>query len=296
MLASVRFRLPSGVTVVAAHGDLVGRLWSAAVNIDDARVAEAHAMVSLRGAELVLISLRGTMSIDGKTRKTLVLEAGQRIELAAGVAMLVEAVEYPPSVLAVEANGIERQVLSGVASLHLEPRPRLSRGYAANAEGWLWYTGAEWRLRLAGHEVRTIGVGDTWRLSNIDFRAVAAPLHGDGNTGSPMIGAESEPLRIRFQNDTVQIQRDGRPIVAFKGPTARILRLLALTGTPVSWTWVARHLWPSDSEAELARKWGVELEKLRQRLVASHIRPELIADDGGLVQLALRREDTVDGP
>lgn len=41
-----------------APGDLIGRLPGAALQIADPRVSEAHAMVSLRAGELVLLALR----------------------------------------------------------------------------------------------------------------------------------------------------------------------------------------------------------------------------------------------
>jgi pSer/pThr/pTyr-binding forkhead associated (FHA) protein len=50
MLATVRLRLPDGSTTTLAPGDIIGRMASAALVLDDGRVSEAHAMVSLRGA------------------------------------------------------------------------------------------------------------------------------------------------------------------------------------------------------------------------------------------------------
>ena len=40
-------------------------MWSAALHLDDPRVSEAHAMVSIRGSELKLLALRGRFQIDG---------------------------------------------------------------------------------------------------------------------------------------------------------------------------------------------------------------------------------------
>ena len=48
MLAYAQLQIPGTASVIATHGDFVGRLETAAVHLDDARVSEAHAMISLR--------------------------------------------------------------------------------------------------------------------------------------------------------------------------------------------------------------------------------------------------------
>jgi pSer/pThr/pTyr-binding forkhead associated (FHA) protein len=49
MFAFVRIRLPDGTERRVSPSDLVGRLETAALHLDDARISEAHALVSLRG-------------------------------------------------------------------------------------------------------------------------------------------------------------------------------------------------------------------------------------------------------
>jgi len=44
--AFTRLLLPDDKAVELGHGDIIGRLWSAALSIPDPRVSEAHAMVS----------------------------------------------------------------------------------------------------------------------------------------------------------------------------------------------------------------------------------------------------------
>ena len=48
MQAHVTLRAPDGRIYQLSHGDLVGRIWSAALCLSDPQVSEAHAMVSLR--------------------------------------------------------------------------------------------------------------------------------------------------------------------------------------------------------------------------------------------------------
>ncbi len=68
MRAFVRFQLPDGTQRDLYPGDIIGRLWSAALHVDDARVSEAHALVSLRGRELQLLALRGRFAVDSTPR------------------------------------------------------------------------------------------------------------------------------------------------------------------------------------------------------------------------------------
>lgn len=63
--ASVRLLDPAGREHDVVHGDVVGRLWTAALQLDDGRVSEAHAMVSLREGQLQLLPLRGALAVGG---------------------------------------------------------------------------------------------------------------------------------------------------------------------------------------------------------------------------------------
>ena len=67
---------------------------------------------------------------------------------------------------------------------------------------------------------------------------------------------------------------------------------VALVGGPT----VARALWPRDDEAaSLRRRWDVALVRLRARLRAERIRPDLVhADGSGQVTLLLRDCDRVE--
>ena len=58
MRPTVSLQLPDGSIHELGHGDLIGRLWTAALHLDDGRISEAHAMISLRGSELHLLALR----------------------------------------------------------------------------------------------------------------------------------------------------------------------------------------------------------------------------------------------
>ena len=95
MLPEVRLRLPDEQIVAAGPGAIIGRSHTAEVRIDDGRVSEVHAYVSLRASQLVLLALRGRVRSGERDTPRLELAAGQRIELAAGVAIDVVAVALP---------------------------------------------------------------------------------------------------------------------------------------------------------------------------------------------------------
>ncbi|HMV66767.1 MAG TPA: hypothetical protein PKA64_07945, partial [Myxococcota bacterium] len=115
---SVELCLPSGERHTLLHGDLIGRLWSAALRLDDPRVSEAHAMVSHRGREMKLLALRGRFQADGLPTTEVSVHPGMEITLAPGLVLTVAAVTLPPAVLAIAAPGVAARVLPGVTSLY----------------------------------------------------------------------------------------------------------------------------------------------------------------------------------
>ena len=100
MRAHATFATPDGQLHHLGHGDIIGRLWTAALSIDDARISEAHAMVSLRGDELKLLGLRGRFALSDRPLSEVLLCAGQRIALARGYAIDVVDVVLPETVTA----------------------------------------------------------------------------------------------------------------------------------------------------------------------------------------------------
>ena len=295
MRAFVRVRAPSGETYELSHGDIIGRLWSAAMHIDDARVSEAHAMVSLRGRELKLLALRGLFALDSKPINALVLAAGQRIALARGVELHIEAVVLPDAVLAVEGDDLPRQVLSGVCSLIAAPTPQLLPGYRENA-ALLWSTGDRWRLRLPdGSPAQDIEGGDQWILGGRTFRATAVSLAAAGQDATRVRGSVRTPLRIVTHFDTVHIHRAGQPVFNLSGIAARLISALASVSTTVSWETIAREIWDDPDRSDLRRRWDVAVSRLRRKLQHAGIRRDLIRADGsGNFELLRYPDDVID--
>ena len=117
----VRFIQQGGGTTDVGPGEFIGRSAAAHLRLDDPRVSEAHALVSLRGGAFRLLALRGRFAIDGHARSELDLEVGQQIELARGLSVEVVEVVLPAHVLALEGELLPRQILVGVTSLILGP-------------------------------------------------------------------------------------------------------------------------------------------------------------------------------
>ena len=294
MLPYVRFTLPDGDSTTLVPGELIGRAAGAALCLDDARISEAHAMVSLRGGELKLLALRGRFTLRGPPLTELVLEPGQRIVLARGLHLEVAEVSLPEAVFALEGPNLPRQVLAGVCSLVLAPRPRLVPRYAGDAAAWFWTTGQSWRVRRASG-----GSGDLipgpLAIGGETFTVVLASLEAATPLRTQGAGGVAPALDILASYDTVQLHRQGEAPLVLTGRQARILSELAAIGAPCAWESVAPPLWPELSDREaLRRRWDVTLAKLRSKLRAGGVRGDLIHADGkGNFELVLYPGDRV---
>lgn len=295
MRAYVRLRLPDGSAHELGHGDLIGRLWSAALPISDARVSEAHAMVSLRGQELLLLPLRGRFAMDGQRQSSVVLAVGQRITLAEGLDLVVEEVSLPAAVFAVEGDGLPRVVVSGVCSLLTRPRPELVPRLVPDAPAHLWGDGEGWCLTI-GSVTRRVAVGDAWVLDGRQFRAVGLALDAARGTVTRLDGGVARPLRVVAQFDSVHVHVEGGGTVAFSGLAARIISEVVAFDGPVAWEVLAGELWPEEDDPHLLRhKLDVTLSRLRARLREAHVRPDLVRSDGfGKVELFLHDGDVAE--
>jgi len=293
MRATARFLLPDGEHQDLGHGDLIGRLWSAALHLDDARISEAHAMVSLRGRELKLLALRGRFAVDGRALAEVSLRAGMEILVAPGVSLRVERVVLPDEVLGVEGDGLALQVLGGVCSLVTRPRPALIPRFEAGAAAHIWTTGEGWRLQPAGAPARTLAPGDAWRLGGRSFRAVAVSLEVAGQRATRLGGALRAPLTVIARYDTAHVHRGDEPAVALGGIAARIISELVAFGGPVRWEVLAGEIWRGATDPHsLRRKLDVNLSRLRAKLKAAGVRTDLVRADGaGHLELYLATGD-----
>ena len=295
MRAYVQLRDPDGVVHELSHGDIIGRVWSAALHLDDARISEAHALVSLRGQELKLLALRGMFALGRKTLRELVLVPGQTIRLAPGVALEVVAVEMPEEILSLKVEGLGSQFLSGVCSLQADP-PQLLPGYRLNADAVIWGTGEGWRIRIGDQPAEPLISGWEKTVAGCRLTALAVSISRVNQPATRAAGGLKVPLHIVARYDTVHIHRAGKPAAVIGGISARLVSELAMVGTSLSWESIAREIWPATTDAhKLRRKLDVSVSRLRRRLRALGIRDDLVQADGtGMFELVLYPEDRLD--
>lgn len=296
MRAHVHLRLPDGSRATLGPGDMIGRTWTAALRLDDPGVSEAHALVSLRGESLQLLALRGRFLVDGQPAGQAVLVPGQRVRLSQETELVVEAVALPREVLALEGDGLPRQVLAGVCSLRTVPHPRLLPGHDPGAEAVLWSTGEGWRLRIGPTPPRELAAGDAFTVSGRPFRAVAVALAAAAQEQTRVQGGVDAPVRVEARFDTVHLHREGAPVAVLSGHAARVVSELVALGGPAPWSVVAGEIWPGeDDRDELRRKWDVVLVRLRHRLRGAGVRPDLVRSSrSGQVELVLLPGDAVE--
>lgn len=293
MHATARFRLDDGRVATLAPGDLIGRTWSAALHIDHPMVSEAHAMLSLRGDELVLLSLRRRLWVDGRAEDAVRLSVGLRVRLAPDVELRVDELRVPDSVLGLEGPGLAPTVLAGTCCLVFDPHPRLAAGLIPGAEATFWPTDGRWRWRGTDGVLRELGPGSQLQLSRGVFTAVALALASAGQQATRL--DPTGPLRIEARFDTVHIHRGPGAPVILTGQLARVVSELAIVSAPLAWTELAGAQWPQIHDRDLLRRrWDVLLVRLRERLREEGVRPDLVQSTGvGLVELVLQEGDQV---
>ncbi|MCB9698823.1 MAG: helix-turn-helix domain-containing protein [Alphaproteobacteria bacterium] len=291
----VRFRDGSGASHELVPGDVLGRTGSARLSIDDPRVSEAHAMVSLRDGVLKLLSLRGAFALRGQPLRELILEAGQQIALAPGLLLEVEEVSLPDAVLAVEGPDLPRQPLPSVASLLLGPT-RLVARYVDPAAARLWTHGDDWRLQVDGGPVRTVDAGDTFDVDGRTYALAELELRAAGHSPTRAGEGIQAPLVVVASYDTAHVLRQGVPVVSLSGVQARLISELAAVRGPIAWTALAAELWSDDGDAHLLRaRLDTAISRLRRKLREGRVRTDLVRTDGaGQVELLLYPHDAVE--
>lgn len=294
----VRLVTPDGITVELGPGDLIGRVGNAALVLDDPRVSEAHAMVSLRRGELYLLSLRRLVRHQGKSSSEVLLAAGVTVELAEGLPLRVLSVSKPARVRALRAPGMGVRPLGQVASVVQGPPLRLMGRFVPGAAAHVWGNGAdEWRVRLGDGVPHRLEVGQSFEVDGVQFQMCAVDLELMGH--DPTQGhaaAPAPPLRIVAHYESVEIHRPDAPPLLIGGIGARLVSELVAFGGPVGWEVLARELWRDEADQlELRHRWDAALGRLRARLREAGIRSDLVrSDGGGQLQLVLYENDRVD--
>lgn len=283
-------RTPDGRLVTLGPETIIGRMTSAGLRLNDPSVSEAHALVSLRGTQLKLLSLRGRFTVDGVPTAEVALSPGQLIELGPRVRLAVENVMIPSQVLGIRAEGMPLRALPNVAWIggdgQVEP------GFSREAVVSLWIDGgAVWMRRAHGEDER-LEPGEAFDAAGVTF-VLALMQVGEAATRATESSAEA-PLTLRLFYDSVQLVAAGHT-TSIDGIPARILCELGAMRMPVEWRVVAREIWPHETdEALLRRNWDAGLARLRKGLFEAGVRGDLVRTAGrGRVGLFLGPRDRI---
>lgn len=290
-------RVGAAPPVLLFPGDIVGRLASASLYLDDPRISEAHAYLSLRGGRLVLLGLRGRLGVDGHVVREVALHEGAEVQLARDVVVRFERLVLPSWVLAIEGDGLPRQVLTGACSLVLDPEPSLARG-AVGAAALQWWQGDDgWKVRQADGRVADVLVDDQWTVNGRTFRACRVQLDTLQTAPTRRLGALGSPLLLRALYDSVHIERDGEVVVTLSGRSAQLVSELVAFGGPAPWAALAGEVWGRTETPEALRpRLDVTLGRMRRKLEVAGVRRDLVRMDGcGQVELVLGPQDRVVG-
>ena len=299
MHAAATFKLPSGALVTLGPGDIVGRIPCAKLSLDDPRISEAHAYVSLRGASLELLALRGRLSVGGKPRTRTELAVGLRILLAGFFALEVVALELPERSLAIvrDDDGAldDATPAHGTVSVFDRDADAVLHGFHAEADAFLWTGPSGVVLRtVSPPRDRPLAPGDTFRVGRGRYRLASLPTADFESVPTTDHGVYDTALHLRLYYDVVQISADGTRMAVLTGLAANVLCELAEIGQPVAWTELARQTWPEADEAVARSRWDQLMARIRVKRREAGLRSDLIRPTGGgLVQLVLGPRDTL---
>ncbi len=276
----------------------MGRLSVAAVRIADPRVAEAHALVTLRGRGLRLEALQGWLAVGGRHVGGIDLEEGQAIALARGLVVEVEHVVLPRTVLALEFTALPSGLpttheLSGSIYSITDVAPGLHPVMDLGAPAHVMSTGDGWCLRMGG-PVENISPGRRWTVAGWSVRAVALEI-GVGEGVAPIEAERREELAmyITTRFNTAYFHVPGRPSFTLVDDPARVVGAMAARERSAPWDVVAQEIWPEVRDlSRLRERWDTALRRLRACLSEAGVRDDLVRSDGaGNIELHLMDGD-----
>lgn len=299
---SVTLELPDGRVQVLVPGDVIGRTARAALRIDDPRISEGHAMISLRGADLMILALRGRLSVHGHAATEARLTPGARILLAGVVPLRVGEVALPDKVFALElrARGGEWTspvAVNGVAVVEPGPPPCLVARFDPQAAVTVWDHEHGVFFRFPGRADALAGEGAVVALDDeLEARVAHVPLSALGAEATADVGRFDVSLTVLVHYDTVHVRPSSGASVVFDGLLARILSEVAALSTPVAWLPLARLVWKDEDDEHILRyRWDQAVSRIRKKLRAGRIRSDLLRSTGvGLVELMLGPHDRVE--
>lgn len=287
---------PSGQRVLLGPGDFIGRSEMAALCLDDPRISEAHAMISLRDGALKLIALRGRFRHKGKVLSEVELVAGLEVELAGHVTLRCEHVEMPESMLGLLIGEELEVMLTTTLTLYTEDFPTLRRGYDPMGAAVFWSTGSQWRASLGSAPPIPLTLGDRLELDGTTIEVIAIELERAARAHTRK--TIRSPWTFTCHEAHVDIAPEGQSLIRITGIPGKILLHLLRRGGSASCTQIIGDVWPEDaSEPQaLRRRFDAGLKRLRDHIACLLPQGEhLVALDGtGVIALTLAAQDRVE--
>lgn len=292
-LPSVRFLLPDGSLVTAYAGGIVGRTPNADLYLEDPRVSEAHALISLRGKGLHLLELRGSLFLAGQRALTIELRTGQEILLAGSLLIRVADVYLPSHSLVL--HGVRdgpRELSAATYSLVVQPSSiALVQGYIEGAVGYIWSSADELRIQVQRQTPELIAPGCSWVVGGTVLRIEAVPLAGLVETLNT--APRNDRLRIVARYTSVHFWRTTEVLVLHGRPAMLLSELVSCGGKPAPWEVIAREIWGAQSDRQTLRQnWDRTLRRIRDQFRNAEIRENLMqVDRNGNIELVLGEHD-----
>jgi len=299
----VIFRLADGSTTTLFPGEIIGRGVSASLLLDDHQISEAHALVSLRGASLQLLKLRGMLKLAGEDHflGEITLEVGQHIVVSSQISLEVFKVSTPDEILVLE--GLTRAPIPltqseyeiGGHPLSIHPREE-DEVYAS-----IWQSGETWMRRVSKEEKVAVIAGEEWMVNGSPLCIKLATVDDASfeNTESPLKIVEPPPslaqvvLELSAERAVIRYPEDDE-FYAITGHSARILYITANAtkkGIHMRWKDICDEIWYKYKR----NNWDSAKNYLRKKLREAGIRDTFFVYKGGQVWLDIRsdREEVI---
>jgi len=302
---TARIYVPLKQSIVAVYpGSIIGRLPTAAIQITDPRVSEAHALVSLRGNRLKMVALRGSLRVGDDYVDSLPLEQGVCIELAPGILLFIEDVTLPGStwmLCGAEQGPVELVVATyscvpGVGGVGV----RLVAEYMEGALAHLWTTAEDLWFRRAGAEPELVLLGHVYAVNGAALQVIRVPLASTSDTLTERSSSAPDPrpgdLVVVARYTSVHIHCERKTAVLSGRPANLVSNLVRQGGRPVPWDTIAQQIWGATADRLdrmlLRQNLDRTLQRLRERLREVGLREDLVALDGtGNIELILGAHD-----
>ena len=277
---------------------MIGRSEQVALCLDDPRVSEAHAMVSLRGQHLVLLALRGRFRVDGEIVGEVILQPGVDIELYKDFWLQCDDVVLPEVLLGLSIPNVGESLLTKTTSVFIRPDSgahTIQPGFVDSADVVFWRLGDHWHYRVLGEGAQTLSLESTIDIQGVHIDVVAMHLRHAGIAKTRQ--TDRPILHLDVTRHCVKIQMSSSPNASMvTGVPGKLLASLAQYQYPQPWEVIADQVWPDDlcSPHSLRRRFDVGLLRLREKLQQLDLPGDLLQMDGsGLISLALEDDDTV---